>query len=149
MYMYLLHYAHAYRQYTCICTYMYMYMYVQCIYMYMYTCFNERWEGRKKEASKVKRTKKAKQHSTPKAVVFRAASGGTRTHDTLHHDTLHPKQSFFELPRVGLEPTTLYTLHSRQSTLTLPLSYQGSSAGWAQISHLIVHLMNRLTINSV
>ena len=37
------------------------------------------------------------------------------------------------------------TLHSRQSTL--PLSYQGSSAGWAQISHLIVHLVNRLTIN--
>ena len=34
----------------------------------------------------------------------------------------------------------------RQSVL--PLSYQGSSAGWAQISHLIVHLMNRLTINS-
>ena len=48
-----------------------------------------------------------------------AASGGTRTHDTLH---------------------------SRQSAL--PLSYQGSSAGWAQISHLIVHLMNRLTINT-
>ena len=29
------------------------------------------------------------------------------------------------------------------------LSYRGSSAGWVQISHLIVHLMNRLTINSV
>ena len=28
------------------------------------------------------------------------------------------------------------------------LSYRGSSAGWAQISHLIVHLMNRLTINT-
>ena len=42
--------------------------------------------------------------------------------------------------------STIYTLdraHSRQSAL--PLSYQGSSAGWAQISHLIVHLMNRLT----
>ena len=37
------------------------------------------------------------------------------------------------------------TLYSRQSAL--PLSYQGSSAGWAQISHLIVHPMNRLTIN--
>ena len=30
------------------------------------------------------------------------------------------------------------TLFSRQSAL--PLSYQGSSAGWAQISHLIVHV---------
>ena len=39
-----------------------------------------------------------------------------------------------DLPRVGPEPTTL---HSRQSAL--PLSYQGSSAGWAQISHLIVY----------
>ena len=45
---------------------------------------------RKKEASKVKQTNKAKQYSTPKAVTFpkknelpRAASGGTRTHDTL------------------------------------------------------------------
>ena len=37
-----------------------------------------------------------------------------------------------ELPRVGLELTTLYTL---------PLSYHaGSTAGWAKISHLIVHL---------
>ena len=77
-----------------------------------------RKEGRKKEASKVKQTNKAKQHSTPKAVTF-------------------PKKN--ELPRVELKPkpTILYT-HSRQSAI--PLSYQGSSA--AQISHLIVHLMN-------
>ena len=46
-------------------------------------------EGRKKEASKVKQTNKAKQHSTPKAVTF-------------------PRKN--ELPQVGLEPTTLYTL---------------------------------------
>ena len=46
-------------------------------------------EERKKEASKVKQTNKAKQHSTPKAVTF-------------------PRKN--ELPRVGLEPTTLYTL---------------------------------------
>ena len=50
-----------------------------------------------------------------------------------------------ELPRVGLEPTTLYTL----DRALYQLSYRGSTAGWAQISHLIVHLMNRLTINSV
>ena len=55
------------------------------IYMFL----NERCEGRKKEASKVKQTNKAKQHSTPKAVTF-------------------PRKN--ELPRVGLEPTTLYTL---------------------------------------
>ena len=44
---------------------------------------------RKKEASKVKQTNKAKQHSTPKAVTF-------------------PRKN--ELPQVGLEPTTLHTL---------------------------------------
>ena len=78
---------------------------------------------RKKERSKVKQTNKAKQHSTPKAVTF-------------------PRKN--ELPQVGLEPTTLYTL----DRALYQLSYRGSSAGWAQISHLIVHLMNRLTINS-
>ena len=75
----------------------------------VYTCFNERREGRRKEASKVKQTNKQSN----------------------------------ELPRVGLEPTTLYTL----DRVLYQLSYQGSSAGWAQISHLIVHLMNRLTNN--
>ena len=46
---------------------------------------------RKKERSKQGQTNnKAKQHSTPKAVTF-------------------PEKN--ELPRVGLEPTTLYTLH--------------------------------------
>ena len=73
---------------------------------------------RKKERSKQgqtnKQANKATQHSTPKAVTF-------------------PKKN--ELPRVGLEPTTL---DSRQSTL--PLSYQDNSAGWTQISHLIVHV---------
>ena len=62
---------------------------------------------------------------------------------TRQSNTAHPRQSLF--PRVGLEPTTLYT-HSRQSAL--PLSYQGSSAGWAQISHLTVHLMNRLKLQA-
>ena len=62
---------------------------------------------------------KAKQQSTPKAVTF-------------------PRKN--ELPRVGLEPTTLYTL----DRALYQLSYRGSSAGWAQISHLIVHLINRL-----
>ena len=45
--------------------------------------------GRKEERSKQGQTNKAKQHSTPKAVTF-------------------PKKN--ELPQVGLEPTTLYTL---------------------------------------
>ena len=42
----------------------------------------------KEARSKQGQTNKAKKHSTPKAVTFqkekRAASGGTRTHDTLH-----------------------------------------------------------------
>ena len=70
---------------------------------------------RKKEASKVKQTRQS--------------------------NTAHPKQSLFleknELPRVGLEPTTLYTL----DRALYQLSYRSSSAGWSQISHLIVHLM--------
>ena len=65
------------------------------------------------------RSNKAKQHSTPKAVTF-------------------PRKNE---PQVGLEPTTLYT----PDRALYQLSYRGSSAGWAQISHLIVHLMNRLT----
>ena len=48
-------------------------------------------EERKKQA-RSKKTNKAKQHSTPKAVTF-------------------PKKN--ELPCVGLEPTTLYILHVR------------------------------------
>ena len=57
-------------------------------------------------------------------------------------NTAHSRQSLFlrknELPQVGLEPTTLYT----PDRALYQLSYRGSSAGWAQISHLIVHLMN-------
>ena len=64
-----------------------VYRHVGIRYWNIYTCFNERWEGRNKEASKVKETNK--QHSTPKAVTF-------------------PKKN--ELPRVGLESTPLYTL---------------------------------------
>ena len=63
---------------------------------------------RKKERSKQSQTNnKAKQHSTPKAVTF-------------------PRKN--ELPQVGLEPTTLYTL----DRALYQLSYRGSSAGWAQ-----------------
>ena len=60
-------------------------------------------------------------------------------------NTAHPRHSLFlernELPQVGLEPTTLYTL----DRALYQLSYQGSSA-WLG-PNLIVHLMNRLTIN--
>ena len=49
-------------------------------------CINERREGRKKQGQT---NNNAKQNGTPKAVTF-------------------PKKN--ELPQVGLEPTTLYTL---------------------------------------
>ena len=52
---------------------------------YIHVLMREEKEGRKK----VKQTNKAKQHSTPKAVTFLKKN---------------------ELPRVGLKPTTLYTL---------------------------------------
>ena len=46
--------------------------------------------------------------------------------------TQHTQGSLFleknELPQVGLEPTTLYTL----DRALYQLSYRGSSAGWAQ-----------------
>ena len=60
-------------------------------------------EGREKQARSNKQTNKAKQHSTPKAVTF-------------------PKKN--ELPRVGLEPTTPYTLDRVLYTTELP-SQQG------------------------
>ena len=59
---------------------MYMYMYIH-VYMLMRAA-----EGRSKQGQT---NNKAKQHSTPKAVTL-------------------PKTN--ELPRVGLKPTTLYTL---------------------------------------
>ena len=62
-----------------------VHVYTGHIHMYV----NER-RRRKEERSKQGHTNnKAKQHSTPKAVTF-------------------PKKN--ELPRVGLEPTTLYTI---------------------------------------
>ena len=71
------------------------------------------------ERSKQGQTNKAKQHSTPKAVTF-------------------PNKN--ELPQVGLEPTTLYTLDRALSQLSY--MYQGSSAGRAQISHLTCTLLS-------
>ena len=59
---------------------------------------------------------------------------GKATHNTPKAVTF-PKKN--ERPQVGLEPTTLYTLDRALYQLR------------AQISHLIVHLMNRLTINTV
>ena len=70
---------------------------------------------------------------------------------TRQSNTAHPRQSLFLEKMSSLRwdsnprPTTLHTL----DRALYQLSYRGSSAGWAQISHLIVHLMNRLTINSV
>ena len=60
---------------------------------------------RKEERKKQARSNKAKQHSTPKAVTF-------------------PKKN--ELPRVGLEPTTLYTLDMH----ALAGFYTGFFVGW-------------------
>ena len=53
--------------------------------------FNERYRRREERSKQGQTNNKAKQHSTPKAVIF-------------------PKKN--ELPRVGLEPTTLYTTQS-------------------------------------
>ena len=58
-------------------------------------------EERKKQARSNKQTNKAKQHSTPKAVTF-------------------PRKN--ELPQVGLEPTTLYTLDRALYQLSMYIS---------------------------
>ena len=95
----------------------YIYNYIMSntmyIHLYMFLMRDEK-ERRKKQARSNKQTRQSNT-AHPRQSLFRAASGGTRTHDTLF---------------------------SRQSALPAEL---GSSAGWAQISHLIVHLMNMLT----
>ena len=57
---------------------------------------------------------------------------GQTNKQTRQSNTAHPRQSLSleknELPQVGLEPTTLYTL----DRALYQLSYRGSSAGWAQ-----------------
>ena len=42
-----------------------------CIYIHLYSCFNERSERKKKEASKVKQQGKATQYSTTTLMLFR------------------------------------------------------------------------------
>ena len=75
-------------------------------------------ERRKEERSKQDQiNNKAKQHSTHKAVNF-------------------PKKN--ELPRVGLEPTTLYTL----DRALYHLSYQGSSN---KASTMYTHVVESVT----
>ena len=73
-------------------------------------------ERRKEERSKQDQTnnKAKQQQSIPKAVPF-------------------PKKN--ELPQVGLEPTTLYSL----DRALYHRATKAASAGWAQISHLIVY----------
>ena len=73
-------------------TQIHMYMY---IYIYIHVNLIDE-EGRSKQGHT---NNKAKQHSTPKAVTF-------------------PKKN--ELPRVGLEPTTLYTLERSTSYTCTP-----------------------------
>ena len=87
----------------------------QHIYTQIHVLMRDEKEGRKKQAWSNKQQGKATQHTQGSPL---------------------PKTN--ELPQVGLEPTTLYTLDRALY-----------SAGWAQTSHLIVHLMNRRTINSV
>ena len=91
---------------------------VNILTLHMYMLIRDAEERKEERSKQGQINNKAKQHSTPKAVTF-------------------PKKN--ELPQVGLEPTTLYTL----DRALYQLSYRCSSAGWAQISHLIVYLMNR------
>ena len=84
----------------------------------LYMFLNERWEERKKQARSNKQTRQ----SNTKNELPQMGLEQTRQSNTKN-----------ELPQMGLEPTTLYTL----DRALYQLSYRGSSAGWAQISHLI------------
>ena len=116
---------------TCTCSSspinMYMKVKEKQDYISLHVLVTDEKEGRKKEASKVKQTT---QHTQARQSLF------------LRKMSCPAFQYLRTLPSASGGHDTL---HSRQSAL--PLSYQGSSAGWAQISHLIVHLMNRLTTN--
>ena len=97
---------------------LYMYMYRVCLVCIEYcagrytcTCFNERWE-------KEERKKQAK------------ANKQTRQSNTAHPRLTSPRKN---APQVGFEPTPLYS----PDRALYQLSYRGSTAGWAQISHLI------------
>ena len=72
---------------------------------------------RKKERSKQGQTNKAKQHSTPKAVNL-------------------PKKN--ELPRVGLETTTLYT--DEQANHQLSMKEKAGVMNMYMYSHYIGHI---------
>ena len=105
----------------CICLHVYK---VQVQYIHVHVLMRDKKEGRKQGQT----NRKAKQYSTPKVVTF-----------------LENKN---ELPRVGLEPTTLYTLN-RALNLPLhvcihvygqpdctPLKQGGASVGkWAESPH--------------
>ena len=79
-------------------------------------------EERKKQARSNKQTQhKAKQHSTPKAVTF-------------------PRKN--ELPQVGLEPTTLYTLD--RALYQLQLSWLGPNLTSHSTPDVHVHVLGVL-----
>ena len=89
--------------------------------IYMFLIRDEK-EERKKQARSNKQTNRTKQHSTPKAVTF-------------------PRKN--ELPRVGLEPTTLYTLDRALYQLCYQSSCQGSTAvKAAQLAGPKSHIMS-------
>ena len=114
---------HAYRQ-TCTCTLlasfflpshlslknMYSYMYNLHIHVHIIYIHVLMRDERKGRKKQARSNKQQLRQSNTAHPLFLRKMSGTQTHNTLH---------------------------SRQSAL--PLSYQGSSAGWAQISHLIVH----------
>ena len=76
----------------------------------MYVHVNERWEGRREQGQT---NNKAKQNSTPKAVTFTKKN---------------------ELPWVGQEPTTLYTLDRALYQLSMYI-HVGHRYVWLRIIH--------------
>ena len=66
-----------------------VHVHVACMYLYIHVLMRDEKEERKKQARSNKQTRQSNTARTPKAVTF-------------------PKKN--ELPRVELEPTTLYTL---------------------------------------
>ena len=114
-----------------------------CIYMYTgkksKMCIVHvlmRDERRKEERSKQGQTNnKAKQHS----IVHVLMRDERRKEERSKQGQTNNKAKQHSTPKVVTWVTRTHntSTHSRQSAL--PLSYQGSSAGWAQITHLIVY----------
>ena len=78
-------------------------LYTRCticlyIYIYIYTCFDERWVGRKKEASRIKRITRQSNKAHPWQSLFLRKISCLGWDSNPRHSTLFTERSTTELP---------------------------------------------------